>query len=130
MWPNAGNTGILCCFTPTLDIDILDADAAAAVEALVRERFEDGGHVLIRVGLPPKRAIPFRTQEPFKKITVPLIAPNGDTNQKLEFLGDGQQVVVDGIHPDIGKPYAWFGKSLLDVAHEELPYIRASERGN
>jgi hypothetical protein len=126
-WPNANNTGILCRFTPTLDIDILDADAAAAVEALVRERFEDGGHVLTRIGLPPKRAIPFRTQEPFAKIVVPLIAPNGDTKQKLEFLSDGQQVVVDGIHPDINKPYAWFGKSLLDVPRDELPYIRAAD---
>jgi len=127
MWPNAVNTGILCRFTPCLDIDILDADAAAAVEALVRERFEDGGYILIRVGLPPKRAIPFRTQEPFAKIVLPLIAPNGDTKQKLEFLSDGQQVVVDGIHPDTSKPYAWFSKSLLDVPRDELPYIRADE---
>ena len=127
MWPNAVNTGILCRFTPCLDIDILDADAAAAVEQLVRERFEDGGYVLTRIGKAPKRAIPFRTQEPFAKIAVSLLAPNGDTSQKLEFLSDGQQVVVDGIHPDINKPYAWFGKSLLDVPHEELPYIRGAE---
>jgi hypothetical protein len=126
-WPNAGNTGILCRFTPCLDIDILNADAAAAVEALVRERFEEAGDVLTRIGKPPKRAIPFRTQEPFAKITVPLIAPNGDTAQKLEFLGDGQQVVVDGIHPDTSKPYAWFGKSMLDVPHDELPCISAAE---
>jgi AAA domain/Bifunctional DNA primase/polymerase, N-terminal len=126
-WPNAINTGILCRFTPTLDIDILDADAAAAVEQLVRERFEDGGYVLTRIGKAPKRAMPFRTQEPFAKIAITLIAPNGDTSQKLEFLGDGQQVVVDGMHPDIHKPYAWFGKSLIEVHHDELPYIREAE---
>jgi AAA domain/Bifunctional DNA primase/polymerase, N-terminal len=129
MWPRAVNTGILTRFTPCLDIDILNQEAAEAVEALVRERFEDGGYILIRIGKAPKRAIPFRTREPFTKIAVSLIAPNGDPkkSEKLEFLGDGQQVVVDGIHPDINKPYTWFGKSLLDVPHDELPYIRAAE---
>jgi AAA domain/Bifunctional DNA primase/polymerase, N-terminal len=126
-WPRASNTGILCRLTPCLDIDVLDPDAARAVEELVRERFEDGGYVLVRTGKPPKRAIPFRTQEPFRKILVPLLAPNGDTAQKLEFLGDGQQIVVDGEHPEINKPYAWFDKSLLDVHHDELPYIREAE---
>lgn len=74
-WPCATNTGILCRFTPCLDIDVLDAEAAGAVEDLVRERFEDAGYVLTRIGKAPKRAVPFRTQEPFAKIAVPLIAP-------------------------------------------------------
>ena len=126
-WPCATNTGILCRFTPCLDIDVLDAEAAGAVEDFVRERFEDAGYVLTRIGKAPKRAVPFRTQEPFAKIAVPLIAPNGDTSQKLEFLCDGQQIVVAGTHPDTSKPYTWFGKSLLDVPHDELPYIRAHE---
>jgi AAA domain/Bifunctional DNA primase/polymerase, N-terminal len=126
-WPTAINTGVLCRFTPCLDIDVLDADAAIAIEQMVRGRFEESGYVLVRIGKAPKRAIPFRTQEPFAKITMPLIAPNGDTSQKLEFLGNGQQVIVDGIHPDTDKPYAWFGKSPLEVRHDELPYIRADE---
>jgi hypothetical protein len=126
-WPSANNTGILCRFAPCLDIDVLDPAAADAVEELVRARFEDGGYILPRIGRAPKRAIVFRTEEPFAKIQVPLIAPNGDTTQKLEFLSDGQQVVVDGIHPDTGKPYAWPRKSVLDIPHGELPYIREDE---
>ena len=89
-WPCATNTGILCRFTPCLDIDVLDAEAAGAVEDLVRERFEDAGYVLTRIGKAPKRAVPFRTQEPFAKIAVPLIAPNGDTSQS--FAGQGRNV--------------------------------------
>ena len=61
------------------------------------------GEVLLRIGLPPKRAIPLRTNAPFKKIVVALIAPNskpGDKPQKIEVLGDGQQIAVAGIHPD------------------------------
>ena len=56
------------------------------------------GKILIRIGNAPKRAIPFQTAKPFKKIAVDLVAPNGDTSQKIELMCDGQQVVVDG-HP-------------------------------
>jgi len=71
--PAATNTGILTRTTPALDIDILDPEAAKAVEALARERFEERGYVLTRVGKPPKRCIPFRTEAPFAKILVKRI---------------------------------------------------------
>ena len=67
-WPDAINTGILTRAVPTLDADILNEDAAVAIEDMVRERFEEAGHVLVRIGRPPKRAFPFRTDEPFSKI--------------------------------------------------------------
>src|SRR5262245_46422834 len=74
----AENTGILTGRTPTLDIDVTDAAAAEAVEMLVRERFEDRGTIMVRIGLPPKRAILFQLEgEPFPKDAVSLIAPNG-----------------------------------------------------
>src|SRR5262249_24907783 len=68
-WPRATNTGILTRLTPTIDIDILSEPAAIAAEELIRERFEDRGYVLTRVGRPPKRAVPFRTLQPFAKLT-------------------------------------------------------------
>jgi hypothetical protein len=37
MWPHAGNTGVLTKFTPCCDADLLDTDAARAVEELVRD---------------------------------------------------------------------------------------------
>src|SRR5215813_1236141 len=92
-WPDASNTGVLTFNMPTLDVDILDPEAASACAALVRERYEDAGYVLTRTGKPPKFAIPFRTEEPFEKITVNLIAPDGSEGQKLEFLATGQQIV-------------------------------------
>ena len=103
-WPRANNTGILTKFTPTLDADILNEPAAIAIEDLVRERFEERGYILPRIGKAPKRAIPFRTADPFPKITVNLIAANGSTGEKIEFMCDGQQIVAAGIHPDTGKP--------------------------
>jgi hypothetical protein len=91
VYPAAANTGILTRLTPALDLDLLDADAAAAAEEFVRERYEEAGYVLTRIGRAPKRAILFRTQEPFAKIIANLVAPNGST-EKIEFLADGQQL--------------------------------------
>src|SRR5262249_4614295 len=93
-------------------------------EDLVRERYEEFGYVLTRIGKPPKRAIPFCTEEPFDKITGNLIAPNGSEGQKIEFLGNGQQVVVAGIHPDTKQPYRWHGGEPGKIKREDLPYIR------
>jgi hypothetical protein len=126
-WADHRNTGVLTKRTPCIDIDILNPDAADAVEMAVRERCEEHGDIHVRFGKSPKRAIFFRTDEPFNKIAVSLIAPNGDTNQKIEFLGSGQQVIVDGIHPDTGKPYSWHGVALCETKHEDLPYIREAE---
>jgi hypothetical protein len=128
------NTGILCKHTPALDIDIINVDAADAVEALVREHFSeerDGpapgrldtcDRVLIRTGLPPKRLIPFRTDNPFSKITAKLTSPDG-TSEKLEFLADGQQFVAFGTHPETRQPYTWRGGEPGQVPRSALPLI-------
>jgi hypothetical protein len=123
VYPYAGNTGILCRTTPCIDIDITNAEAAEAVEALLKERFEERGYCLVRTGKPPKRAVLFRTDASFKKLILPLVAPNGDTTQKIEILGDGQQVVVAGIHPETKQPYSWHGGEPWGIPVAELPYI-------
>ena len=121
LWHYAVSTGILCRYTPCLDIDIYDKDAADAVEELVRDRWEELGNILVRTGMAPKRAILFRTDDPFKKIQNVLIRPNGVSEEKIDFLGDGQQVVCFGIHEKIGKPYSWFGGEPGLVRREALP---------
>ena len=125
--PDHTNTGALTALMPVLDIDVKDAAAADAVEQLVRDRFGETGKVLTRVGSAPKRAIPFQTAKTYKKIAVNLIAPSGDTSQKIELLCEGQQVVVHGTHPDTGKPYTWFGGDLTGVSRYDLPHLNASE---
>ena len=127
-WPDAVNTGILTRNAPALDLDILSEEAVRACEDLVRERFEERGYILVRIGKPPKRAILFRTaMGPFDKIAVNLIASNGSEGQKIEFLANGQQVVVAGIHPETGKAYSWFGGEPGAVKREDLPDIREDE---
>ena len=125
--PDHTNTGALTALMPVLDIDIKDPAAADAVERLVRDKFGDTGKILTRVGSAPKRAIPFQTAKTFKKIAVDLVTPNGDTSQKIELLCEGQQVVVDGIHPDTGRPYKWFGGDLTEVSRYDLPHLNEAE---
>jgi hypothetical protein len=123
-WPSACNTGVLTKFCPTIDIDIFDEPAAIACEEFVRERFEEHGFVMVRIGQPPKRAIMFRTNDPFSKITVNFISERGE---KIELLAAGQQVVVHGIHPSTQRPYYWHGGEPWSVAREDLPYVRAEQ---
>ena len=126
MWPNATNTGILTKFTPAIDIDIMVPDAAAAVEELAREAFTEHGHILVRFGQAPKRAILLRTDEPFKKIVALFTAPDGGEH-KIEILGEGQQIVAHGIHPDIRKPYWWHGGEPWTTPREQFT-LRPRER--
>jgi uncharacterized protein (DUF927 family) len=126
---HALNTGILTRFTPCLDADLFDPDAAEAVEQLVRDRFGEHGSVLSRVGRPPRRAFPFRTDIPFPKIKClfgELDTPEKDC-EKLEFLCDGQQLVVDGIHPETRQPYYWPSGSVGEIRHGDLPFISSDE---
>jgi hypothetical protein len=112
------NTGILCKHTPALDIDITNPAAANAVEELVHRSYNN---VLVRTGLPPKRLIPFRTNNPFSKITAKLISADG-TSEKLEWLADGQQFVAFGLHPS-GRAYSWKNGEPGRVPRSALPLI-------
>jgi Bifunctional DNA primase/polymerase, N-terminal len=117
------NTGVLAKRCPGLDIDITHPEAAAAIELLAREHFEEHGNILARTGLPPKRLIPLRTDEPFAKLLRVFTAPNGSTH-RIEILGDGQQYVAFGIHPDTKAPYRWHGGDPTTTKRENLPYVR------
>src|SRR5262249_23925920 len=46
------------------------------------------------------------------------------SEHKIEILGDGQQYVLDGIHPETHKPYGWFGGELTTIKRQDLPYTR------
>jgi Family of unknown function (DUF5906) len=126
LYPLANNTGALCRLMPTLDIDILNEDAVRAIEEYIREHCEERGYILVRIGKAPKRAIPFRTIEPFAKIIASVVPPSGRA-EKIEFLADGQQVVVAGIHPETMQPYRWHGGEPGQIALEELPYVREED---
>ena len=116
------NTGVLCRDTPFIDIDVTVEEVAEEIEALLDSEIENSA---VRIGLPPKRAIPFRTDVPFKKIATQFKDPNGLVH-KVEVLGDGQKIVVNGIHPDTHKPYRWHGgEPGPKLKREDLPLMTA-----
>ena len=55
-----------------------------------------------------------------------MTAPNS-SEEKLEFLCDGQQLVVDGIHPETKQCYRWHGGEPWRIPRDELPYISEAE---
>ena len=130
-FPFARETGLRCKFMPTIDIDIMDADVSKAIEDLAREHFEERGTIMVRIGQAPKRAIPLRTDEPFKKVSRSFIPANGihDSQHppKVEILCDGQQVIAFGIHPDTHQRYSWTGGEPGEIAREDLPYVREGD---
>jgi hypothetical protein len=127
-WRDTGpHTGLRTKHMPVFDIDILDGEAAVLVEGIVRDFFTGRGEILLRIGLAPKRAIPLRTDAPFKKIIIRLVAPNGSAH-KIEVLGNGQQVVVAGIHPDTNRPYFWQeGRSPVNTPRDQLPSVTEAD---
>ena len=126
--PHATNTGIRTKHAPAVDIDIRDQAVAEQVQQAVLNIIGDRGTILQRVGLPPKRLIPFRCDDPFRKITTPFFKISPDDPDRLtnrvEVLADGQQFVAEGIHPDTRHPYQWAGNlDLADVPRDELPVL-------
>ncbi|MEZ0281381.1 bifunctional DNA primase/polymerase [Methyloceanibacter sp.] len=86
-WPGR-NTGLITANNPAFDIDITDPEPAGAVEELVKDWFSDRGEILVRFGNSPKRALLFRTSQPFPKITVNFVDQRG-VKQRIEILCNG-----------------------------------------
>jgi RecA-family ATPase len=130
-WPvvarGMDNTGALTKYMPCADIDIWFPGAADTVEEVIRDWFDGRGTLLCRFGNTPKRALLFRTSTPFAKTAAHFKAPDGSL-QKVEILGDGQQLVVDGVHPDIGQPHRWAREqSPATTRRADLPELDEAE---
>jgi hypothetical protein len=134
MRPAETNTGALTRNHPAFDIDIFSSsEAAQAVENLLAEELSDRGRVMVRTGLAPKRAVLCRTTEPFKKIKVELDSfftdpVTGEVKyDAIEVLGDGQQIVCLGVHPDTGRPFEWSSGAPTYVKASDLPLITEAD---
>lgn len=98
-----GNIGILTAHNPAIDLDIYDADMAEKMEAWCLAEF---GAAAVRVGRAPKRLLLYCTDTPFPKQQITYADARG-TKHKIEVLGDGQQFVAYGTHPDTKQPFKW-----------------------
>lgn len=117
--------GINARDTPAIDVDVMDREVADAMSDAIDAIFP-GVTLLTRTGLAPKFLIPFRSDEPFRKLTSSVYT-DGKHEHKVEILGDGQQWVAYHVHPDTERPYEWWdglgGGGIADVEHEALPLL-------
>ncbi|MDY0362754.1 MAG: bifunctional DNA primase/polymerase [Desulforegulaceae bacterium] len=88
-------------------------DQRAANLSLDQAKFLLGENLIYRIGFPPKFLIPFKCKTSLKKkvsreFYSDLSEKTKETKNQLEILGQGQQFVIAGIHPDTQKPYQWY----------------------
>ncbi len=109
------NTGLLCSGLRVIDVDVEDEKLAHKIEEIAQriigslgpKRYRDNSN---------KFAIVYRAKsgKPKKRL-------NG--NRKVEVLGDGQQLIVDGLHPS-DFPYVWPNdRSLENTSRDDIPVV-------
>ena len=117
--------GVLAATTPAIDVDILDDEVAQQMSDEI-DRIFAGQSLMTRTGMAPKFLIPFRTDEPFRKMSSNTYT-DGKNDHKIEILGDGQQWVAYHVHPDTERPYSWFDgvgeEGIRSVGRDELPLL-------
>ncbi|MDO9712362.1 phage/plasmid primase, P4 family [Paracraurococcus lichenis] len=132
-YPDWTNTGALCgaptapdadgCLwaASAVDIDVLNATAVNQIVAHADTIL--GVTPLCRIGRAPKTLLVFRTAAQLRKMAVSYLMPNGEI-AKVEILGQGNQFVAFGIHPDTHKEYLWVREGSPDmVPLTELPPV-------
>jgi hypothetical protein len=120
--PNATNTGITTAHVPTCDIDVTDVGIADEIQATI-ERLIGTDPLLIKFGRRPKRSILFKTALPFDKVQTGGWIDQDGVAHHVEILGDGQQTICFGRHPDTHTEYEWPVQNPLEVSRERLPEL-------
>ena len=105
------NIGIRTGEVLAIDNDSDDPTEARRIRQIVFDIC--GPTPFIRQGRYPREVYLYSMATPVPKIEV------GD----VEILGDGQQVIIHGVHPLTQKPYVWHHASLLDATLEDLPQL-------
>lgn len=129
-YPGATNTGLRTGRTVGVDLDVIPA---AHVEALKKLAHRVLGYTpMERLGSKGALLVYRNSETPAPKITVayPTVDDVGKPRSKalIEILGQGQQFVSYGQHPDTGQDYEWVNTDLLpseplEVSLDALPPV-------
>lgn len=119
-FPESG-IGVLCKTTIAVDVDCRNV---SLVKLCAKWLEENVGIAAARIGNQPKMLFAYRGN-PRKKIKSAEFECQEGNKHAVEVLGDGQQFVAFGVHPDTQKPYRWLKSyaSLDSVNHDELPEL-------
>lgn len=96
------NIGLKAAGYPALDIDVVNEVLARTIGDMAVRAL---GPAPIRIGRFPKRLLMYRSDEPIGRMRIRFVDSKG-VEQLVEFLGDGQQYVIAGIHPITREPYS------------------------
>jgi len=120
--------GLPCGEIRGVDIDVTRAVLAAAIRD---QAIATWGACLQRVGQPPKTLLLVRTAERGPKLASRRFRfpddPPGCKPHGVEILGEGQQLVAYGKHPDTRCDYLWVGADPLETPLEQLPLATEAE---
>jgi len=119
-YADGGGAGVLAENFPAVDIDILDEAVSLALEEFCHELL---GRAPVRIGMPPKRLLAYRTNQPFGKIQSNRFRDPDGREHRVEVLGRGQQWVAYHVHPDTKQPYQWIGDGVADIDPADLPEL-------
>ena len=106
----------------TGDVVVIDIDCPRDNLAIEFQNrcFSILGEAPVRIGKAPKRALYYRIDgEPLGKKATKRHSVDG-TFFQVEVLGQGQQSVIYGVHPDTNAPYHWVGDGLVDLPFDQL----------
>ena len=106
-----------------VDVDVLHPPTASQIEALIGDEL---GEAPRRIGNAPKSLFLFRCAEPFLKTRTGVYEIAGD-DSAVEILGEGQQFVASGVHPDTHQLYRWPDDSLIDLSPADLTVVTAAD---
>jgi hypothetical protein len=109
--------GVRCMDLVAIDIDVLREDLADIVQRVALDTL---GRSTRRIGRWPKRLLVYRMPRPDSRQL--FFRDDKDTEHLVEILGHHKQFVINGIHPDTGKPYEW-SKPLWDVPYDRLTEV-------
>lgn len=106
-----------------LDCDILEPELATSFFVMARQHVPEG---IMRVGRAPKWAMLFRCDD-LLPTSKPDFYRGGEKIGGVELLARGRQCVVQGIHPDTGKPYTWSADPCSPLT--DIPRVTAAQVG-
>ena len=108
-----------------LDVDVRNSNVATDLHQYIRRMIIQNAPELVRYGNPPKFLVLCQAEKAGPKRTSPLYRDSEGIEHRIECMGEGQQVVLAGIHPDTNEPYFWAKGDPLDqdVAVYELPVL-------
>ncbi|MGA0345927.1 MAG: AAA family ATPase [Alphaproteobacteria bacterium] len=120
------NAGVLCGGPKhiiAIDVDVRDPATSAEIENLLNDLL---GPAPKRIGAAPKFLYVFRAPYSLKKRESKTFTIAGQTCA-IEILGEGQQFIAYGTHPETGSEYQWPNDELLDFSADQLPLVSEQE---